>query len=436
MSEVVHLNTQIYHPTIEKTVLSSAFFNDENFFQITENLSEHDFYEPVNKTVFKTLKQMRSAGIDSADTGTFADYYKPNALGLPGEPDTVANVVGFAPMGTTAIMDRYIPALKQATIRRNLIGVSQEFYRKANEPDSNPEETAIWAQSEIAIVTTQGQQAAKYLFNAQAGLEAAKAARKRPKGTLVTTGVARIDDMTGGLEPGQTLVVGARPGCGKSAFGVQIALDNAKGGRGCLFLSLEMTVEELVDRSISHLAMVDSMDLKRGGLSRNDGEAVDYAENQFINLPILFYDGDPSLDRILTTIRSEHRRHGLSLFVLDFIQRVKTPAIKDRHDLMIGHISRSLTQLAKELRIAGVLLSQFNRTGAESPKLHHLEGGGVIEQDAHKAILLVKKTDDDAPVKEQEIKMILAKNRGGMTGSVPVLFKKHLSMFRELSSHD
>lgn len=429
---VAPLDTQIYHPTIEKAVLSCAFFNDENFFQITENLSEHDFYEPIHKAMFKTLRQMRTEGSDTVDQGTFADFYKANALGVEDEPDIVVNVAGFAPMGTTALTERYIPELKKATIRRNLIGVSREFYQKANEPETDPEATAVWAQAEIAIVTTQGRQATKYLFNAQTGLEAAKAARKRPKGTLVTTGVARIDGMTGGIEPGQTLVVGARPGCGKSAFGVQIALENAKSGRPCLFISLEMPVEELVDRSISHLSFVDSMDLKRGSLQRDEQEAVDYAENEFINMPIRFYDGDPSLDRILTTIRSEHRRHKLSLFVLDFIQRVKTPAVKDRHDLMIGMVSRSLTQLAKELRISGVLLSQFNRTGAEAPKLHHLEGGGVIEQDAHKAIFLVKKTEDDTPVKEQEIKMILAKNRGGMTGSVPVLFKKHLSMFKQI----
>ena len=242
----------------------------------------------------------------------------------------------------------------------------------------------------------------------------------------ISTGLPLLDRaLGGGLKPGRVVVIAARPSIGKTSFATQIAL-NVGATFPCLFLSQEMTAGELIDRAVANVGRLRLEAIATGQMSGDDPERLADGADAASRLQV-FIDDTPALT--LMDIRAKARRvqqrHGLSVLVLDYLQLSKPADAKNqnRHH-QIEAISRGLKELAKELGITVIALSQINRQSASradnEPMLSDLKESGAIEEDADTVILLDPRgtLSDGAML----VAAILAKNRQGRRGRLALAF--------------
>ncbi|MEZ5992930.1 MAG: replicative DNA helicase [Planctomycetota bacterium] len=262
----------------------------------------------------------------------------------------------------------------------------------------------------------------------------------------LSSGYSDLDAFTTGWKPGELIVIGARPGQGKTSLMLNLAenialdthnrRDDGKGG--VLLFSLEMTATELVQRVICSNAGVDLKKVKLG-LYNKDEEGELKAATQRLAQAAIFVDDSFTLN--LSEIRSKARRmkerHDIECIFVDYLQLIKDNDRLDRH-LQIGNISRGLKALARELEIPVITAAQLNR-GVEQrssrekrPMLSDLRESGSIEQDADQVLMIHKKESEEGMIDTNEmaeIDLIVAKNRNGPAGDVEMLFRKRYTRF-------
>lgn len=255
----------------------------------------------------------------------------------------------------------------------------------------------------------------------------------------LSTALRDLDDITGGLHPGQLVVIAARPGVGKSALGLDLARAAAVEQHvPALLVSLEMTAREIVQRLLSAEMQIELGHL-RGGLS--EGEKADLAGRgdelaQLAAAPLWFADKpNQTLAEIRSTARRLHRQIGLGLLVVDYLQLIPagTGRVENRQ-VQVAELSRGLKLLAKELGIPVVAMSQLNRASEaradKRPQLSDLRESGAIEQDADVVILIHREElSDPSSSRLGEADLIIAKHRNGPTGVVLTAFQGHFSRF-------
>lgn len=254
------------------------------------------------------------------------------------------------------------------------------------------------AQLELLLLGGPEARAAMTLAEAaSAAIEHGDRVRRGETHTGLSTGFATLDGVIGGLEPGALYVLAGRPGMGKSALGLQIALAIAKTDTGVLFTSLEMQATQLARRALAIDAGIDLAALKRGAWSAADAGRLVQAQQAYRNLPITIEDqGGLSTQMIAVRARAAKRRHGLGLLVIDHMHIVAgDPGLtKSGPTAVVDKISGDLKRMAKELDIPVLALAQLNR-GVEArddkrPGKADLRQSGAIEQDAECIMFLYR----------------------------------------------
>ncbi|MCA8911318.1 MAG: replicative DNA helicase [Planctomycetes bacterium] len=262
----------------------------------------------------------------------------------------------------------------------------------------------------------------------------------------LSSGYSDLDAFTTGWKAGELIVIGARPGQGKTSLMLNlaenIALDvhnrREDGKGGVLVFSLEMTATELVQRVICSNAGVDLKKVKLGLYNREEEGELKEATQRLAQAAIFV---DDSFTLNMSEIRSKARRmkerHDIECIFIDYLQLVKDNDRLDRH-LQIGNISRGLKALARELDIPVITAAQLNR-GVEQrssrekrPMLSDLRESGSIEQDADQVLMIHKKESEEGLIDTNElaeVDLIVAKNRNGPTGDVEMLFRKRFTRF-------
>jgi replicative DNA helicase len=252
--------------------------------------------------------------------------------------------------------------------------------------------------------------------------------------TGVPTGLPALDDLTGGLQPSDLVVLAALPGVGKTAFALQVtrfAAEHAKkegNGEHVGFFSLEMSGTQLNDRLIAAAGKFD------GKLLRTPKKMEDVDWNRWTtgtsivsNLPIFIDDhAGITIDVMCARIRQCHAITRFSIIVIDYLQLI-TPPKADREDIAIGIITRSLKTLAKELGIVILVLSQLNKDFTDRPRLKNLRGSGAIGQDADVVIFL----HQPDPAIRAYVEMLLEKQRNGETADLALDFNGKHQTFQQ-----
>ncbi|RIK61758.1 MAG: replicative DNA helicase [Planctomycetota bacterium] len=264
----------------------------------------------------------------------------------------------------------------------------------------------------------------------------------------LSSGYSDLDQMTTGWKGGELIVVGARPGQGKTSLALNIAenvalttQDRREDGKGgVLLFSLEMTGTEIVQRILCARAGVDLRAAKLGVFRGDDEARLNEAKNQLATAQVYI---DDSFTLNLSEIRSKSRRlkerADIELIIVDYLQLVKDNERLDRH-LQIGNISRGLKALARELDVPVIAAAQLNRgveqrsTREKKPMLADLRESGSIEQDADQVIMLypLQGTEGEGPQPSQDsypVDLIVAKNRNGPTGDVHMVFNRRFTRF-------
>lgn len=278
--------------------------------------------------------------------------------------------------------------------------------------------------------------------------------RKHDSGALpgLSSGYSDLDQLTTGWKSGELIVIGARPGQGKTSLMLNLVenmslatFDRRDDGRGgVVVFSLEMTGVELVQRIVCARAGVDLKLAKLGAVNDEMVQKLQEAHAELAHAPVFV---DDSFTLNMSEIRSKARRlketNDIEAIFVDYLQLVKDNDRLDRH-LQIGNISRGLKALARELEIPVITAAQLNR-GVEQrssrekrPQLSDLRESGSIEQDADQVLMIHRKEieeGDEQAMENPPVDLIVAKNRNGPTGDVHMVFKKRFTRFELLDSH-
>jgi replicative DNA helicase len=291
-------------------------------------------------------------------------------------------------------------------------------------------------ESLLAIEATDGKKVARKGWDIMPELMDELKRQSKCEGLVgFTTGVHSLDEMTGGIRPGELWAVGALPGRGKTALGAQMILANAKAGVPVMSFSIEMSAIELCKRLLAASSKVSA------GLIRNPryipadrwlelGEAA----ATLGELPIYVDDrGSLKIDQLLASARLFIRRHQIALIVVDYLQIVQAPGrdIKDQ----VSYTAKALRAFAKSENVAVVQLSQLSRPKGKDinarPTMIDLKESGAIEETSHVVLLPYMPLDDAGKFVADQQELIVGKSRNGSVGSLPVVFDTKRLQFRE-----
>lgn len=254
------------------------------------------------------------------------------------------------------------------------------------------------------------------------------------KGALsgIPTKIPRLDSLTDGLQKQELIIVGARPGSGKTALALHLADAACEAGYAVGFFSAEMASTYLLRRLLSRESGVSQGKLKRGYLTNEDFASITDA-NARIYERRLFLDDTPNiaLDRLISSARRMKRKEGIDLLIIDYIGLITHHDQSIPRHEQVREISKMLKGLARELAVPVVALAQLNReTEGKRPTLANLRDSGALEQDADVVLFLWRREDrgDD----KRKVTLILEKQRNGPVGSVDLLFDTGRMRFAEL----
>ncbi len=438
----------------EQAVLGSIIIEPKSFDVIGGILASDDFYLDDHKRYFTTLQKMYSES-KKIDTVTLV-----NSLADQNDSDTKATIQYISLLAesvpTVSNIKDYAVIVKEKAILRRLIGACEVISTDAYEESSPVRAILDSAQQKIYDIangneTKEFRHIRDILGNVYSELESLQENKGAVTGSK--TGFSALDKMLVQMGKGDLVIVGARPGMGKTSFAMNIATNVAKNTRKavCIF-SLEMSGEQLVTRIISSEALVDSYNLRSGQLSTGDWNNIASVVQSLSGCDI--YIDDTSA---ITTVemKSKLRRiKNLGLVVVDYIGLMQSTANTDNRAQQVGEISRNLKIMAKDLGVPIICCAQLNR-GTESrpgvgkrPTLADLRDSGSIEQDADIVLFLyrdeyykdisgnknIEGENAIAPVEDtaNTAEVIIAKNRHGSVGNVKMGWIGQFTKFRTL----
>ena len=412
----------------EEALLGSALLSRDAVSRLMEEVRPADFYSPSNQTVYEAMKGLFDTG-KPIDTVTVSELiFKDSKNSKSINASYIARLVDNVP--SSANFERYIEIVLEHSHRRKLLKASGRIELLAMAMDK--EIHSVLDEAEQTIFTASDDAIGDGLVGVNDVLESA---------------IERIEEIenrgTGlsGLQEGNLVVLASRPSMGKSSLGLNIATNVAKEGKVVAFFSLEMTKEELVQRVLFSEAKVTSGDARKGQLGAEKWSRVVEAASKVNNLP-LYFDDAPVIT--VTDIRAKSRRlkssKGLDLIIVDYLQLMQSSS-GDNRQQEIAEISRNLKNLARELRVPILALSQLNRAAEaredKRPRLGDLRESGAIEQDADIVMMLYR---DDYYNPGTEIPGVaevnIVKNRSGQTGKVELFFSKEFTQFSNYSKQE
>ena len=403
----------------EMATLGGMLLSKEAITDVIDVLRGPEFYRSAHESIFDAIVEVYNRS-EPADPLIVADELsKRGELERIGGAPYLATLMATVP--TAANAGYYARIVKDKALMRGLVQAGTRITQLGYSTDAG----------DIAELVTLG----------EATLEI-EAAQNRDNGALtgVPTGFIELDELTGGLHPGQMIIVAARPAMGKSTLAVDFCRSASihHGITSCYF-SLEMGRMELMMRILAAESNVD-MNKLRGSRQMEDRDWTDVAVayNPVSNAP-LFIDDSPNLT--MPEIRSKALRmkqqHNLGLMVIDYLQLMSSGKRVESRQQEVSEFSRSLKLLAKELEIPVIAVAQLNRgpeqrTG-NKPQMSDLRESGSLEQDADIIVLLHRPEYYNNEERPGEADIIVAKHRNGQTRTIPVAFQGHVSRFANMA---
>jgi replicative DNA helicase len=421
----------------EQSVLGAMLIDRDACVAVTNALKPEDFYAEKHQQLYAAIAAVFGRG-EPVDLITVQDELAKRAqLEDIGGLSYLTSLVNMVP--TTANVGQYATIVEQKATLRRLQTVARKIVDDCYSTE-DLEATLVDAEKSVFNVT-QRRSAKGYvhikdaLVSAYGHLEFLYTSKGNTTG--VTTGFRDLDQMTSGLQPSDMIIVAARPSVGKTAFTLNIARNAAVIGKAkVMFFSLEMGAEQLALRLLAAEAAVDGHRLRTGQLQEQDWQRLGSALGTLSETG-LFIDDTPNCP--LPELRAKARRvsmeHGLDLIIIDYLQLMSIPqrqgSNQQNRQQEISEISRSLKQLARELKVPVIALSQLSRSVEQRqdkrPMLSDLRESGAIEQDADMVAFLYR-DDYYNPESEKKdmVEVIVAKHRNGPVGSVDLYFMKDI----------
>lgn len=380
-----------------------------------------DFYRADHRTIFATAKALHDSG-RAVDLLTVFD-----ALEARGEADRAGGLAYLGELGNCGFLasnaKAYARTIRERATLRGLQQTAADILTACATPAGrSPAEIAEEAEASMQALVDHSDTEPSRLQDVLCDVLGDVQERIERGGRLagLSTGFGGLDGMTGGMEPGQLVIVAARPSVGKTVAGCNIAAHVAASGTPTLFFTLEMTSREIAARVLAARSGVTVQAMRAGTSERGDWDAMSNVAGVSANWPF-FIDDTPavSVAYVRAKARRIQRTHGLGLVVIDYLGLMRGTG--DNRAQEVGSISRGLKALAKELRVPVVALAQLNRASEgrldRKPTLADLRDSGEIEQDADIVGMLHRESmHREAPEWEGLAQLLIRKNRNGPTG--------------------
>jgi replicative DNA helicase len=428
----------------ERSVLGAILVHNDAFNLAAQVIDSSDFYRDAHRRIFERMVQLneRNQAIDFVTLKE--ELSRAGEIDEVGGPAYVAALADGVPRATN--VEYYARIVKEKSTLRSLIFAANKILTNAYEADQESDLILDEAESSIFAVADDRLKAGFVAMRDLVKDSFPKIEQLFEQKRLVTgvpTGFVDLDEMTRGLQPGDLIIVAARPSMGKTSLVLNIAQYVAIQPEHTVgFFSLEMSKESLFLRLLTSEAQIDSHRLMSGAIGQKDYGRISHALES-LSAMHLFIDDTANIG--VMEMRAKARRlqkeHRLSLLVVDYIQLMSGRGRFENRTLELASISRSLKGLAKELRVPIVVLSQLSRApesrADHRPQLSDLRESGALEQDADVVVLIYREdaynrdpNNPDAGTAE----LILAKQRNGPTGIVRLAFLKEQTRFANLAA--
>jgi len=427
----------------ERMVLGSVLLNDEKFVAVAAGLAPDDFSLDKHRRIYQRMLEIQARG-ERIDHVTVA-----NELMRYSELESVDGLSYIVSLedGLPEIfnIESYVQIVRSKAMLRRMIFAAREITERCFLGEDDPKAILTAAEdSFLRLGEVQSNDAlisARQVFDsAEGGIDALLDPAHRVQG--IGTGFYRYDEMTGGMRPGELIILAARPAMGKTALALNVALHvatNHRAPRGVAVFSLEMQKESLLTRLICSQGNVDQQKFRSGFLDEDEMSRLRNAASDIYAAPIYIDDtSSTSMMDINAKVRKLkpqlERDHGvpLGLVVVDYLQLMPSPSLGKNSNRVqeVSALSRGLKLLSKDLGVPFLVLSQLSRAveqrlGDHRPQLSDLRESGSIEQDAD-IVNFIFRPEVYAKEKRDDLRgqaeLIIAKQRNGPTGKVPLIF--------------
>lgn len=430
---------------VEQKLLSAMLMNKDVRTECLARLSSDDFFSTNYKLIFETMRDMDNRGVQIDGTCLIDELKVKGKLGSLGGEAAIIDLVDYLPVMSAP---RYLDILLRESARRKVVEAMGMINAVVAEPPSEtPEFIAqvqdIFLQATEQVVPDDMKNMPTVLDDLDERSELIREGKTDVLG--VKSGYDLLDQLVCGFQPGQLIVVGARPSVGKSAFAINLAMNIAgQGTKVCLF-SLEMSSMEIAERVVSMSTSMNVSDIRMGMPDKNQRYAYEQNRESIARLPI---DVDDTPGITISEMRAKARRsmrgHAKGIIIVDYLQLINPPKGQraDNRTYEVGVISRGLKVMAKKLKVPIIALAQLSRQvenrAGKRPQLSDIRESGSIEQDADIVMFLDRSlTAEEAKLDGRpnlgEANLIVAKNRQGPVGDVRLVFSKECMSFYSLT---
>jgi replicative DNA helicase len=429
----------------EQAVIGAMMLSRNAIADVIEILrSSADFYRPAHQVIYEAILDMYGRGKPIDPRTLAAELRERGELVRVGGAPYLHACVEEVP--TAANGAHYAEIVKDCAILRHLLEAADRIRQSVFEAKGQAAGLVDEAQAAVAAVLDDGEttQGTHIGDDTEEYLDRLETLQKHGRSLGIPTGFMDLDDLTGGLFPGQVIIVAARPAMGKST----LALDFLRScsithGLPSVMFSLEMGRDEIKHRLFSAQARIALHHMRMQGGMTGEDWARFAALMPRVDAAPLHIDAEPNqtLARIRARCRALQQSAGLRLVVIDYLQLMQSGGSRrsENRQQEVSDMSRNLKLLAKELQVPVVVLSQLNRgpeqRSDKKPMMSDLRESGSIEQDADIVILLHREDayDKESP-RAGEADLIVAKHRNGATPTITVAFQGHYSRFVDMAA--
>ena len=438
----------------EEAILGSILIDGEAILQVAPFLRPEDFYRERNRWTYDACLALFQRGEAINQVTISHELAGQDKLETAGGPSFLSHLVASVP--TSVHAEHYAQIVSRTATMRNLIGAATHIAALGYEQDADLDGTLRQAEDLLFKVRSRRQSRDfvplrevldRYLEESAAF----QTSTERGAGP-VPTGFADLDQLLGGLQRSDLVILAARPSLGKSTLALDIARNAAGQGNVVGIFSLEMSREQLAYRLLSAEAQVDSHRLRLGLITEREQQRVINAVGALSDLPI-YIDDSPlqTIVEIRSKARRLHMEHAVDLLIVDYIQLMQGAGRQDNRVQEMSDISRSLKGIARDLNVPCLAISQLSRAVEQRPThrpmLSDLRDSGSIEQDADVVAFIYR---DDVYTTEEDwerqhpteaypkniAEIIVAKHRNGPLGNLSLYFREQFSRFENLATQE
>ncbi len=424
----------------EEALLGSVLIDPDVVVQVATVVQPTDFYVQRHGWIYDAMRYLHDQR-RPVDFLTITDELERRGqLNDVGGAAYISSLANAVPSSVHA--HQYAQIVQRTSTLRQLIHAAGEIARKAYD-ESQEVDIVVNESEELIFAISEGRLERDLMGIShimRVVLDDLDDLHKRKGEVLgVPMGFRDLDKILGGLQDNDLIIVAARPGMGKTSLALTMALNAAKYHKKCVAIfSLEMSNEQLVQRLLSQESRINSQRLRLGQIRDDEWDRVAEAA-AILGESAIYIDDSAAISpfELRTKARRLHAQNSIDLIIIDYMQLMHGGTRSENRVQEISLISRSLKQLARELRIPVVALSQLSRQvenrADKRPQLSDLRESGSIEQDADVVMFIYREDQYKEDSERQNIaEIIISKHRHGPTGSVDLYFEKNFTTFREM----